>query len=226
MGIGTLNEGPLHAALKQHYLCLGGREEVPIGGFVADVVCEDKIFEIQTGSFSGLNRKLETLCQTNEVRLVHPVAQIKTIVKLGSDAKTIISKRRSPKRGHIWDILSELVYIPTMLGQRNFSVDVLLIEENEYRVHDPKKVRRKGGWRVIERELVSINDSLTIRSAKDLYEFFEEPLGEPFTSKEIELSMKCQPKIARQMAYVLRQLDLIEVIGKAGRFLNYRFKRR
>ena len=86
-------------------------------------------------------------------------------------------------------------------------------------------MRRKGGWRVIERELVSINDSLTINSAQDLYEFLEEPLSEPFTSKEIELSMRCQPKIARQMAYVLRQLELIEVIGKAGRFLNYRFKK-
>ena len=225
MGIGTLNEGPLHAALKQHYLRRGGQEEVPVGEFVADVVCEDKIFEIQTGSFSGLKRKLESLCLNNQVRLVHPVVQIKTIVKLEPDAKTIISKRRSPKRGHIWDILSELVYIPTMLTQRNFSLDVLLIEENEFRIHDPKKVRRKGGWRVIERELVSINDSLTINSARDLYEFLEEPLSEPFTSKEIELSMRCQPKIARQMAYVLRQLELIEVIGKAGRFLNYRFKK-
>ena len=125
MGIGTLNEGPLHAALKQHYLRRGGQEEVPVGDFVADVVCEDKIFEIQTGSFSGLKRKLESLCRNNQVRLVHPVVQIKTIVKLEPDAKTIISKRRSPKRGHIWDILSELVYIPTMLRQKNFSVDVL-----------------------------------------------------------------------------------------------------
>ena len=225
MGIGTLNEGPLHSALKQHYLGLGGQEEVLVGKFVADVVREDKIFEIQTGSFSGLNRKLETLCLTNQVRLVHPIVEIKTIVKLGPDSKTVISKRRSPKRGHAWDILSELVYIPTMLRETNFSLDVLLIEENEFRIYDPKKVKRKGGWRVMERELVSINDSLTINSAKDLYEFLEKPLSEPFTSKEIELSMRCKPKIARQMAYVLRQLDLIEVIGKAGRFLNYRFKR-
>ena len=78
MGIGTLNEGPLHAALKQHYLRRGGQEEVPVGDFVADVVCEDKIFEIQTGSFSGLKRKLESLCRNNQVRLVHPVVQIKT----------------------------------------------------------------------------------------------------------------------------------------------------
>ena len=93
---------------------------MPVGDFVADVVCEDKIFEIQTGSFSGLKRKLESLCRNNQVRLVHPVVQIKTIVKLEPDAKTIISKRRSPKRGHIWDILSELVYIPTMLSRRIF----------------------------------------------------------------------------------------------------------
>ena len=214
----------MHAALKQLYLGCAGEEEVLVGDFVADVVLEDKIFEIQTGSFSGLSRKLETLCLTNQVRLVHPIVEMKTIVKLGPDAKTVVSKRRSPKRGHVWDILSELVYIPTLLSDKNFSIDVLLIEENEFRIHDPKKVKRKGGWRVIERELVSINDSLTILSGKDLYEFFEEPLIEPFTTKEIKLAMGCQSKIARQMAYVLRQLDLIEVIGKAGRFLTYRFK--
>ena len=59
--IGTLNEGALHAALKRHY---GGAEaqfEVPFSGFVADVVRDDTIFEIQTSSFSGLERKMRAL---------------------------------------------------------------------------------------------------------------------------------------------------------------------
>ena len=59
--IGTLNEGALHAALKRHY---GGAEaqfEVPFSGYVADVVRDDTIFEIQTSSFSGLERKMRAL---------------------------------------------------------------------------------------------------------------------------------------------------------------------
>jgi hypothetical protein len=122
------------------------------------------------------------------------------------------------------DVLRELVYIPRLLAEKNFSLDVLLIEENELRIYDPKKVRRRGGWRIMERQMISINDSLTIRSARDLYEFFEEPLSEPFITKDIELAMGAKPSIARQMAYVLRHTDLIEMVGKAGRFVEYRFK--
>ena len=225
MGIGTLNEGPLHAALKLYYLSHGGESEVSIKEYVADVVRDGTIYEIQTGSFSGLNRKLSALSESYPVRLVHPIAQLKTIIKVADDRQTIISKRRSPKKGEMIDVLSELVYIPRLLTEKNFSLDVLLIEENELRVYDPKKVRRRGGWRVMERQMVSINDSLTLRSARDLYEFFEEPLSEPFTTKDIEKAMGARSRIARQMAYVLRQTELIEVVGKSGRFLEYRFKK-
>ncbi len=225
MGIGTLNEGPLHAALKQHYLRHGGQSEVSIDEYVADVVRDGTIYEIQTGSFSGLSRKLTTLSQSYPVRLVHPIPQLKTIVKIAEDRQTVISRRRSPKKGEMTDVLSELVYIPRLLAEKNFSIDIVLIEENELWIYDPKKVRRRGGWRVMERQMTSINDSLTIRSARDLYEFFEEPLSEPFTTKDIEINMRAKAKIARQMAYVLRHNDLIEVIGKSGRFLEYQFKK-
>ena len=225
MGIGTLNEGPLHAALKLYYLRHGGESEVSIKKYVADVVIDGTIYEIQTGSFSGLNRKLTSLSESYLVRLVHPIAQLKTIIKVADDRQTIISKRRSPKKGEMIDVLSELVYIPRLLTEKNFSLDVLLIEENELRIYDPKKVRRRGGWRVMERQMVSIIDSLTLRSARDLYEFFEEPLSEPFTTKDIETAMGARSRIARQMAYVLRQAELIEVVGKSGRFLEYRFKK-
>ena len=224
MGIGTLNEGPLHAALKEYYLRHGGQAEVSINDYVADVVRDGTIYEIQTGSFSGLNRKLSELIQSYPVRLVYPIAQHKTIVKVADDRRTVISKRRSPKKGAMTDVLRELVYIPRLLAEKNFSLDVLLIEENELRIYDPKKVRRRGGWRIMERQMISINDSLTIRSARDLYEFFEEPLSEPFITKDIELAMGAKPSTARQMAYVLRHTDLIEMVGKAGRFVEYRFK--
>ena len=224
MGIGTLNEGPLHAALKRHYLRNGGQSEVAISEFVADVVKDGAVYEIQTGSFSGLSRKLVALCQQYPVTLVHPIAQVKTIVKVAGDEETVISKRQSPKKGKMMDVLSELVYIPTVLVENNFSLEVLLTEENELRIYDPKKVRRRGGWRVLERRMISIMDSLTIRSARDLYEFFLEPLTEPFTTKDIELAMGSSSKIARQMAYVLRHSGSIEMVGKSGRFLEYRFK--
>ena len=60
-GIGTLNEGHLHASLKHLYAGENGQLEVPFGKFVADVVRDGVIYEIQTSSFSGLGRKIIVL---------------------------------------------------------------------------------------------------------------------------------------------------------------------
>jgi hypothetical protein len=55
-GIGLLNEKPLHASLKQWYARPGDRFEVPVDGFVIDVVRDDLLIEIQTRNFSSLKR--------------------------------------------------------------------------------------------------------------------------------------------------------------------------
>ena len=85
MSIGVLNEGPLHAALKASYLANGGESEVPIGSFVADAVTDGVTYEIQTGSFSGLTRKLTAVADEGPLVLVHPIASTKFIVKMPTD---------------------------------------------------------------------------------------------------------------------------------------------
>jgi hypothetical protein len=57
--IGTLNEGALHAQLKDWYRCPGDRIAQVVNGFVVDLVRGDLLVEIQTGSFAPLRRKLE-----------------------------------------------------------------------------------------------------------------------------------------------------------------------
>ena len=56
--IGTLNENPLHAALKAWYARPGDRIEVPVDGFIVDIVRDDLLVEIQTGNFSAVKEKL------------------------------------------------------------------------------------------------------------------------------------------------------------------------
>ena len=66
MTIGTLKEGPLHLALKNLYSSNSGKVEVPIGNYIVDVLANDVIYEIQTGSFSGLSKKLSFLLSRQE----------------------------------------------------------------------------------------------------------------------------------------------------------------
>ena len=81
-GIGTLNEGHLHASLKHLYAGDQGQLEVPFGKFVADVVRDGVIFEIQTSSFSGLGRKMLALAEQQPVVLVHPIAHSLSLIHI------------------------------------------------------------------------------------------------------------------------------------------------
>jgi hypothetical protein len=100
--IGTLNEKPLHAALKNWYAQAGDRFEVRVDGFFIDIVRprgseDDLLIEIQTKSVAKLKRKLTRLAETHPVRLVYPIGQEKWIVRVGDDGE-VIGRRRSPKR--------------------------------------------------------------------------------------------------------------------------------
>ncbi len=94
--------------------------EVPVDGYIIDIVRGDLLVEIQTRSFSSLKKKLAVLTDSHPVRLVHPIAQEKWIVKLAGDWAKPMSRRKSPKRGHVEDIFAELVSFPRLAGQPAF----------------------------------------------------------------------------------------------------------
>lgn len=128
--IGTLNEKPLHAALKEWYAQPGDRLEVSVDGFVVDIVRGDLLIEIQTANFFSIKRKLTELTAHHPVRLVYPIAREKWIVKLTKDGNSQLSRRKSPKRGALEQIFGELVSFPQILSSPNFSLDVLLIQDS------------------------------------------------------------------------------------------------
>ena len=80
--IGTLQEGPLYAALKRRYRNRGDDLEVDVGGCVVDILGPAGITEIQTSSFSAVKRKLTELLQSHPVRLVYPVGAERWIVRM------------------------------------------------------------------------------------------------------------------------------------------------
>ena len=222
MSIGTLNEGPLHQALKSLYSEGGAEEEVPVGSYVADVRDTDNVlYEIQTGSFASLKKKLATLVEQHRVVLVHPIAQIRYIVKLPVDEDSEATRRRSPKRGSIADIVSELVSIPQLLNHPNFELEVVLIEEDELRVFAPGKVRGRKGWRVVQRRLVEVFERRRFCSAADLFCLVPGELPETFTTQDLAEAMQRPRWMAQKLAYCLREAGEITLCGKEGNALCY-----
>src|SRR5262249_19509590 len=121
-GIGLLNEKPLHASLKQWYARPGDRFEVAVGGFVVYLVRDDLLIEIQTGHFASIKSKLTKLARSHQVRLVYPIVQEKWIVRLATDDRGGVIRRKSPRRGRWEDLFRELVSVPQLLSNRNFSL--------------------------------------------------------------------------------------------------------
>ena len=129
--IGTLGEKSLHSALKKWYAHPKDRVEVEVDGFHIDIIRRNLLIEIQTTNFSSLRRKLTTLIEKHPVRLVFPIAQEKWIVRVAKDGKTHLGRRKSPKKGNIFHLFDELVYIPGLITHPNFSLETLLIQEEE-----------------------------------------------------------------------------------------------
>ena len=219
--IGLLNEKPLHASLKQWYARPGDRFEVPVDRFVVDIVRDDLLIEIQTRNFASINAKLCELTRSYEVRLVYPVIQEKWIVRSGNNGDVAV-RRKSPKRGQLEDLFWELVSIPRLLSNPNFSLEVLMIRAEEVRRYDARRKKwRRRGWVIEGRRLVDVLDRRLFGKSEDWLSFVP-PSLESFTTKDLATVAATRRELAQKMAYCLRQASMIELIGKQGRANLYR----
>ena len=224
--IGLLNEKPLHASLKQWYARPGDRFEVPVDGFVIDIVRDDLLIEIQTRNLSAINAKLRKLTRSYAVRLVYPVVQEKWIVRSATGDGGRAVRRKSPKRGRLEDLFWELVSIPHLLAHPNFSVEILMIREEEIRRYEGKRKKwRRRGWVIDGRRLVDVVDRRVFGNSADWLTFVPDGL-QSFTTKDLATLADTRRELAQKMAYCLRHGRMIELIGKQGRSNLYRVAER
>lgn len=219
--IGTLNEKPLHAALKTLLAISGDKLEVRVDGYVVDILRDDLIIEIQTRSFPNIRKKLKKLLDQYPVRLVYPVPEEKWIIKLDEEGGTQQSRRKSPKRGTYADIFTELVSFPSLVKRPNFSIELLLIQEEEFRIHDPDRAWRRRGWVTQERRLLKVVDQKLLQSPQDFAALLPASIQGEFTTTDLKPFFKKRPRLAGQMAYCLREMGAITVVGKRGRAFLY-----
>jgi hypothetical protein len=219
--IGTLNEGALHAQLKDWYRRPGDRIEQPVDGFVVDLIRGNLLVEIQTGSFAPLRRKLDLLTQRHRVRLVAPVPLVRRIIRL-SDEGEVLSARRSPHRGRAEDIFNLLVSIPSLLCRPDFELELMLTHQEELRVYRQGRAFRRHGWVVVGRRLVSVERCLRIASPCDAADLLPASLPELFDTAELAKAAAVKRRLAQQMTYCLRAMGVLETAGKRGNALVYR----
>jgi hypothetical protein len=219
--IGVLNEKPLHAALKALYAEPGDQLEVEVDGYVIDILREGQLIEIQTGNFSSIKRKMLDLSARYPLRLVYPIAQEKWILKLQEGEAGIPKRRKSPKQGRVNEIFKELVSFPQLMMEQNFSLEVVMIREEEVRRYIGKRRWRRRGWGIEERRLLEILEHHLIEGPGDVMRLIPNKLPAQFTTQELAKEMGEPLWLAQKTVYCLRQMGTIEHIGKRGRWNLY-----
>jgi hypothetical protein len=155
--------------------------------------------------------------RAHRIRLIYPIAQEKWIIKQARDNSGGVNRRKSPRRGRVEDLFWEMVSFPLMLVNPNFSLEVLLIREEEVRRYEGKRKWRKRGWVIAERRLLGVAERRLFEEAADLQALLPEKLGESFTTRDLAEAMGISRQLAQKMAYCLRKVRVFELIGKRGR---------
>ncbi|MEI5675754.1 MULTISPECIES: hypothetical protein [unclassified Nocardioides] len=219
-GIGTLAEGPLHAAVKQWLARPGDRFEVPVDRFVVDLVRADgELVEIQTGGFGPLGPKLDALLDRHRMRIVHPVPAERRIVRVDADG-VVLSERRSPKAASVLEVFDRLVAFPSLVGHPHLVIEVLLCREDH--VRGPGPTRTTGNRRRTKdpgtRHLDAVLARHEVRRPEDVLGLLGAELpGAPFTTKDLGALLGAPTVLAQRVVYCLRLMELVEPAGKEGR---------
>ena len=210
-----MREGPLHAAVKALLAEPGDRVEVPVGRFVIDLVRADgELVEVQTGGFGPLGKKLDALLDEYRIRVVHPVAVERRIVRVDEDGQ-VLGARRSPKRATAVAVFDKLVAFPSMLTHPNLTIEVLLLREDHIRRRQPTTTRRRTRDPG-ERRLVKVLGRVSLRTPDDILAALPALPPEPFSTREFAALLRCSMLLAQRTLYCLRTIGIVEPAGKRG----------
>ena len=224
-GIGTLGEKRMHAIIKR-YLCEDHAcHEVGVldTGYVSDVRIGNDVYEVQTGAFYPMKKKIAHYIEKTDltVTVVHPISVERWVTWVDAKTGEVTPRKRSPKRERAIHLLPELYCLLPYLGNERLRFRLLMIEEEDFRTLSARKENRKRGARLYERMPLSLVGETEFSSPADFKVFLPADLPSPFTVKEFSQKTGLRGRDAYSAVYVLEKLELItktEPIGRAMAF--------
>ncbi|MCL2008264.1 MAG: hypothetical protein FWG77_09285 [Treponema sp.] len=219
--IGTKRESSLHRSLKFRYSGDEGEVEASNGVYICDARTEKGEFiEVQTGSFGPLKEKARHLCKKGKLRIIHPII-IQKHIELYDTKGALIHRRKSPRKGNIWDLFKALLYAPELPLLKNLSIELALIEVTEKRIDDGKGSWRRRGVSIADRHLEAWHKSIILKKTGDYYQFIPFKIRERFTVKDLGKKAGVNTVLARKTLYVLEKMGLAERVEKRGNSYVY-----
>lgn len=215
--IGTLNEKAIHNALKCYY-CDEADHEAKIGGFYADGAGENGIFEIQSGNFGYLAKKLPKMLQTSHVTVVYPYEKKTHNYSINEKTGEIMSVTSRTDNSYS-RLFLELYRIKAFLTNPNLTIRIAFIEIDKKTYYkDERRIRRRGQKK--EKYPTALLREICLENPEDYRIFLPEGLPEQFTSSD--LAVLCRPTDASLMLSVLGFTGVITRCGKRGNSILYK----
>ena len=223
-GIGTYSEKTVHAVLKKYFEPFEDSHERKTGDFIADIVGENGIMEIQTAGFNRLRKKLEAFLSVSRVTVVYPIPYQKWLISISEKTGELGKRRKSPKTGSVYEAFAELYKIKPYLTHKNFSFCIMLIDMEEYRCAPEKTGLRRGrrkGFMRCERIPLALVDEIHIRSIEDWQDLIPGNIGNEFTSKELSECAGVSLSSARLALNIFYEVGAVKKLGKRGNSIVY-----
>ena len=217
-GIGRLGEKSVHAVLKYAYEPHPENHEIPVGGYVADIVGEEGVIEIQTRALRRLGPKLTAFLEVCDVTVVHPVVQAEWILRIDPETGETV-RRKSPRRARPFDVLEELAPIRELLRTPRLHLRLVLVDVARQDLGRAGARRRQH----LDRRPLAFHGEIALDCPADYRQLL--PAGTPasvFTAAEFGKAAGRAASRAREALLTLRALGIVETAGRRGRFNLYR----
>ena len=202
-------ETSLHRQLKERYATEGALIEQRVGRYRIDVVRGKQLVEIQHSSRSRRSAtRSRRLLKKHDVLVVKPIVVTQAPGEAqAAKAVEIVSRRRSPKRRTLLDVFEELVHFTRVFPHRRLTLEVLLVEIEEWRYpgHGRRRWRRDNDHVVEDQHLVEVLEVHEFRTAADLCRLLPPELPQPFHTGQLAEGLGVERWIAQRMAYCLRE---------------------
>lgn len=220
-------ETSLHRQLKALYAGDDGLQEVVCEGYRIDAVRGGELIEIQHGSLAAIRDKIRRLLKGHRVRIVKPIVANKLLVKLDKRGGAELDRRRSPKRGTLLSVFDELVYFTRVFPHERLTLEVVLVdvEERRYPGRGKRRRRRRDGkdFQIEDQRLMGIVASQAFATAADLRTLLPRRMPKQFHTAHLAERMKTPRWTAQRIAYCLREMGAVEIVGKEGNAILYRY---
>ena len=216
-GIGTLSEKTLHAVLKLYYEPDEDKHEVAMSGYYADVYNDKGIIEIQTRQLNKLRDKLSVFLQDYHVTVVYPLPFNKWLSWVNPDNGEVQGRRKSPRHFTEYDAFYELYKIKSYLKNPNLSINLVLMDMEEYKLLNGWSYDKKRGSTRYDRVPVGIRRIVKFDRIEDYMQLVPADLKEDFTVKDFAMAAGVSVEASR---YTLNILNYLEIVKRTGRVKN------